>query len=102
MTSESRRTLRIALLAVLLAAALLPLSACSSEPEPEASAPEPAEDTATAPAEEPADTSDEAPAEASSEIAWANIELTDVETGETFTISEFEGGPVLVQAFAVW
>ena len=53
-----------------------------------------AEATETA-AEEPA----EAPA---TEIAWADIELDRRETGETFTISEFNEGTVLIQAFAVW
>ncbi|WP_406656383.1 redoxin family protein [Methanolobus sp. ZRKC2] len=33
---------------------------------------------------------------------WRDTELTDVETGETFRISDFEGTPVLVESFAVW
>jgi thiol-disulfide isomerase/thioredoxin len=31
-----------------------------------------------------------------------DIELTDVATGETFTIADFEGRPVLLESFAVW
>jgi len=48
---------------------------------------------------------DEATAEEGSSDAtfvWAEIELTDVETGETFTLSELAGQQVFVQAFAVW
>ena len=33
---------------------------------------------------------------------WRDTELTDIETGETFRISDFEGTPVLVESFAVW
>lgn len=33
--------------------------------------------------------------------AWATVNLTDVRTGETFTIASFER-PVLVESFAVW
>ena len=98
MTLESRRVLRMVLPSLLLASALLPLSACSSA-QPAA---EPIEtDDSGSQAEEPTGTEDPADAPAT-EIAWADIELTDVETGETFTISEFAGGPVLIQAFAVW
>ncbi|MFB6361744.1 MAG: TlpA family protein disulfide reductase [Halobacteriales archaeon] len=34
--------------------------------------------------------------------SWREVELTDVQTGDTFTISQFEGRPVLLQFFAVW
>jgi len=33
---------------------------------------------------------------------WKNVELTDVLTGETFTISDLKGKPVLLESFAVW
>ncbi|MCK5660026.1 MAG: redoxin family protein [Methanosarcinales archaeon] len=33
---------------------------------------------------------------------WANIELTDVATGESFKLSDFKGKPILVESFAVW
>ncbi len=33
---------------------------------------------------------------------WKDVELTDVATGSTFRISDFEGKPVLVESFAVW
>ena len=39
---------------------------------------------------------------AESSIAWLDSELVDVQTGETFRISDFRGRPVLVKAFAVW
>ena len=34
--------------------------------------------------------------------SWMNIELTDVASGETFTIADFAGTPVLLESFAVW
>ncbi len=33
---------------------------------------------------------------------WMDIELTDVTTGETFQISDFEGKTILLESFAVW
>ena len=33
---------------------------------------------------------------------WLNIELTDIATGEVFTIGDFKGKPVLLETFAVW
>lgn len=35
-------------------------------------------------------------------IEWRDAELTDVTTGETFRISDFEGKTILVESFAVW
>lgn len=34
--------------------------------------------------------------------AWRSITLTDVDSGETFTVDEFAGQPVLLESFAVW
>ena len=34
--------------------------------------------------------------------AWMDIELTDVDTGEKFKVSDFKGKPVLLESFAVW
>ncbi len=34
--------------------------------------------------------------------AWMDVELTDVATGQTFKISDFEGKPILLESFAVW
>jgi cytochrome oxidase Cu insertion factor (SCO1/SenC/PrrC family) len=34
--------------------------------------------------------------------AWLALELTDVRTGESFTLAEFAGTPVLLESFAVW
>ncbi len=34
--------------------------------------------------------------------AWMDVELTDVNTGKTFRISDFKGKPVLLESFAVW
>ena len=33
---------------------------------------------------------------------WMNIELRDVASGETFTIGDYAGRPVLLESFAVW
>ena len=33
---------------------------------------------------------------------WLEADLRDISTGETFSISEFRGTPVLVESFAVW
>ncbi len=33
---------------------------------------------------------------------WASIELADAVTGESFTIADFAGKPILVESFAVW
>jgi hypothetical protein len=102
MSSHVRRAVLNAVLMLLVVSAMLPLAGCSTEQATETTPPEtdPSEATATG---EPTDESAEEPSsEPAAEIAWANIELTDVQTGETFTISELEGGPVLVQAFAVW
>ena len=35
-------------------------------------------------------------------VAWLATELTDVATGETFTLAEFAGTPILLESFAVW
>lgn len=41
-------------------------------------------------------------AEAAPAVAWLGVELTDVRTGETFTLAQFAEQPVLLEAFAVW
>lgn len=41
-------------------------------------------------------------AEAFNLAFWLDAELTDISAGETFSISEFRGKPVLVESFAVW
>ncbi len=33
---------------------------------------------------------------------WKDYELVDTRTGETFSVSEFKGKPVLLETFAVW
>jgi thiol-disulfide isomerase/thioredoxin len=35
-------------------------------------------------------------------LDWRNVELTDVLTGETFTISQLNDKPILLESFAVW
>lgn len=34
--------------------------------------------------------------------AWMEIELKDVNSGESYTISELKGKPMLIESFAVW
>jgi hypothetical protein len=89
------RIIVVCLVAVLVGA---PLAGCAQDvAEPPPPAAEPVEPTEPEqPAEEPAE-----PA-APSAIAWLDTELVDVETGETFRISDFAGTPVLVKSFAVW
>jgi hypothetical protein len=48
------------------------------------------------PSEEPADDA------TAGTLAWVDVELTDVATGETFRVSDFAGEPVFVESFAVW
>jgi len=78
-----RRPRPLVLLAAVLALVLAIASACGdTDPAPSADAP-----SADAPSEDP--------------TSWRDIELTDVE-GESFTIAELAGGPVLVENFATW
>lgn len=35
-------------------------------------------------------------------VPWQDVELTDVNTGKTFKISDHRGKPVLIESFAVW
>jgi cytochrome oxidase Cu insertion factor (SCO1/SenC/PrrC family) len=62
----------------------LPLTACSP--------------TATTPTSEPVSSLQEAPATPE----WFDIELTDAQTGETFTMNDYAGQVVLVETMAMW
>ena len=94
------RTILLPFLLALLAASGV-LGGCSTESTtsdpPQDQSAEETQQATTAPEPEPAPEQ-----EAASTYAWTDIELTDVNTGETFTISEFAGSQVLMQAFAVW
>lgn len=96
-----RTRLRLVTLAAIFAM-LLTLAACGSDPADQA----PDDPASEVPAEEPAgDSGDQGSGDAAQDAsmyAWADMELTDVETGETFTISELSGTPVYIQSFAVW
>lgn len=59
-------------------------------------------DPATGSTETPAASGGDAGDSADPELAWLETELTDVQTGKTFRISDFKGRPVLVKSFAVW
>lgn len=36
------------------------------------------------------------------DTSWLDIQLKDVNSGESFTLSDFKGTPVLLESFAVW
>ncbi len=40
--------------------------------------------------------------ESSTVVNWRSAEFTDVRTGESFSVSQFAGKPVLLESFAVW
>jgi hypothetical protein len=91
-----RYTALLTLLATVLALSML--AGCSAaESEPDVSEPD-------VPSETPApDVQDSADGEQPIvQFAWADIELTDVLTGETLRIADFHGKPVIVKTFAVW
>ncbi len=76
-----------------LVLALVVGGCAAEEPEP----------TALPPSVEPESPAEEPPSERpASAFPWADVELEDVSTGETFRISDFAGRPVLVKTFAVW
>ena len=35
-------------------------------------------------------------------VAWLGVELTDIRTGDTFTLAQFADKPILLETFAVW
>ena len=90
------RTTTARLTALGLAAMTL-LAACSGGGA--AASPTPADAPATSDA--PA-MSDALPPGALDGEAWATATLTDVETGETFTIAGLAGKPVFVETMAIW
>jgi hypothetical protein len=48
------------------------------------------------------DGGDDSGAAEAATLSWVDVELTDVETGETFRVSDFAGEAVFVESFAVW
>lgn len=58
--------------------------------------------TACGPATDSDATAPGGPAAGEGKRPWMETKLTDVATGETFTIGGFAGKPVLVESFAVW
>lgn len=47
---------------------------------------------------------DEAAEESAAEpvVPWLGVELIDISTGDTFTLAQFAGKPILLETFAVW
>ncbi len=86
-----RTTALLTLLATVLALSLLAgCSAAESEPDVPSETPAP-DEQGSADGEQPA-----------AQFAWADIELTEVSTGDTLRIADFRAKPVLVKTFAVW
>jgi thiol-disulfide isomerase/thioredoxin len=67
----------------------------SAEPVPSAAASPDAGVASAAPSANPA-------ADALAAHPWATATLTDVTTGETFTIADLAGKPVFIEAMAIW
>jgi len=101
------KTVKFKILSSVLLASLL-FAACSPAVKPAASMPEiekPAEtemmkeEASMEPSTEPMD----APVESGmASPAWMTAEVLDVNSGETFTVSDFEGKVVLVETLAMW
>lgn len=88
-----RRTLALTSLSALLILGIV--AGCTS--------PATSTDPPAPPAEEPSDVGGDPPAGSDAvSFAWADFELTDAITGEAFTLKDFAGTQVYVQAFAVW
>ncbi|MDP2401400.1 MAG: hypothetical protein Q8M66_05425 [Actinomycetota bacterium] len=88
------------LVTVVMLSMLTGCAAAESEQDVTAPGTPPATSVTGTPApDEQGSTDGEQPA---SQFAWADIELTDVSTGETLSIADFRGRPVLVKTFAVW
>jgi len=92
-----RNTALLTLLAAVLTLSML--AGCSAaESEPDVSEPDVPSETPAPDVQDSADGGEQPTAQ----FAWADIELTDVLTGETLRIADFSGKPVLVKTFAVW
>ncbi len=78
---------------------MAPSDAASMAPETADPTPSDAAAASTEPAASPA-VNPAAAALASK--PWANAPLTDVETGETFTIAELAGKPLFIESMAIW
>ena len=85
-------------------ASMAPETVAPSDPvsmTPETAGPTPSD--AAAASTEPAASQEVNPAAAAlASKPWANAPLTDVETGETFTIAELAGKPLFIENMAIW
>ncbi len=79
-------------------------AATSSAPSPTAAATSPSSDPMPSESDPPGSEATPAPSETAEADALLAVELTDVRSGETFTIGELaaSGGPVLLEPMAVW
>jgi len=60
------------------------------------------ESRGSAPIDSPSTNSADSVDTDSLDASWMNIQLQDVTSGESFTINDFKGTPVLLESFAVW
>lgn len=100
LTMPSRRLMSLFVAVPFVAAAC---STAAVEPTDEAAAASATEAAVVAASTAPvaaAEASEEAPA--AETAAWLQIELTDAETGEAFTLASLEGGVVAIEPMAVW
>jgi len=91
--SPSRRVMSLFIAAPFVAVACTSAASESANDEAVAAAPTEAATTAPAPA------TDEPVAGATT---WLDIELTDAETGETFTLASLAGDVVAIEPMAIW
>jgi len=71
------------------------IAACSSGADPTAA-------PAAAPAATPAEGATAEPTVETAAASWLDIELTDVASGEPFTLASLKGNVVAIEPFAVW
>jgi len=79
---------------------MAPADAARTAPGSTDAAPSDAVAASTEPAASPA--ANAAAAAALASKPWANAPLTDVDTGETFTIAELAGKPLFIESMAIW
>ena len=89
------------LLAVVAAAPFIVAACTTSGDDGDSEATAAAEPTVEAAVEETSGAVAEADAPAE-EATWLDIELTDAETGETFTLASLEGEVVAIEPMAIW
>lgn len=95
---------RRAVLGAAAGAVIAALAGCtgSSSSSPAATPPTETPAPTTAPPDTTTASPDDEPGTSTTAPTWRELELTDVLSGETFTVGGFVGQPVLLEFFAVW